>query len=100
MLIKSIHDLGATLKARRQKLGESQTVFAARIGKPQSWLSQFERAGIEHVYLSTVLDVWARAGLTLSSDLPGAIARSVQAEDWGDNAVDFDDDDAPIKTRD
>jgi len=95
MLIHSVMDLGSLLRARRQELGETQLKFAARIGKPQSWLSDFERGAIGNVYFATVIEVWAAAGMSISCDLPDRAATPRPDVDLGDIATEFDSDEEP-----
>ncbi|WP_155934980.1 helix-turn-helix transcriptional regulator [Methylobacterium sp. 10] len=92
--IRTPNDLVALLKGRRLELGESQTQFAARIRKTQSWVSDFERNVTPNIYIGTMLEILSLAGFDLN-----AVSREArydagpdEDDDDADLALDFQDD--------
>lgn len=72
----------------------TQAEFARLVNRPQSWLSEFERGEIDNVYMSTVMEVLAYAGLDIDVFNPDARPKPETpgpAPDMGDIATDFDD---------
>jgi HTH-type transcriptional regulator/antitoxin HipB len=64
MRIRSIRDVAASVKGRRQELGLSQAELARRAGVSRKWVYEFE-AGKPAAELGLVLRVLEPLGLTL-----------------------------------
>jgi HTH-type transcriptional regulator/antitoxin HipB len=64
MRIRSIRDVAASVRGRRQELGLSQAELARRAGVSRKWVYEFE-AGKPAAELGLVLRVLEPLGLTL-----------------------------------
>lgn len=74
--IRSVNDLAAVVRGRRQDLGLSQAELAARAGVSRKWVYQFE-AGRPTAELRLILRALDALGLVLDiSDEPAAAART------------------------
>jgi HTH-type transcriptional regulator / antitoxin HipB len=71
MVIRSIRDIAAAVRGRRQDLGLNQADLAKRAGVSRKWLYQFE-AGKPTAALGLVLRVLDELGLQLELRPPSA----------------------------
>jgi len=76
MIVRSVKDLGALVRDRRNHLGWSQSELASKIGVQRLWVSQFE-AGKTSAHIGLVmrtlraLEMELRVGATPSSTSGG-----------------------------
>jgi HTH-type transcriptional regulator/antitoxin HipB len=70
MRIRSVSDLAATVRGRRQETGWSQGDLASRARVSRQWVNEFER-GKETAAIGTVLRVLDALGLRLDTEVRG-----------------------------
>lgn len=85
MAVRSIRDMAAAVRGRRQDLGLNQAALARRAGVSRKWISEFE-SGKSRAELGLVLRVLDALGLRLElrEDFDG------RARSRGRDAVDLD----------
>jgi len=64
MRIRTVRDVGAAARVRREKLGMSQQSLADQAGVTREWVVRFE-SGKVSVTLNRVFDVLSVLGLTM-----------------------------------
>lgn len=88
MRARTIVDVAATVRARRQELQLSQAALAERAGVSRKWVSEFER-GKSRAELLMFLRILEALGLEMDLSVPGAAPDVVG--DWpGHPAIDLD----------
>lgn len=85
MMVRSVKDLGALVRDRRNHLGWSQSELASRIGVQRLWVSQFE-AGKTTAHIGLVL----RTLRALDLELQVGEAPSAGSGAAGSGLVDLD----------
>jgi HTH-type transcriptional regulator/antitoxin HipB len=75
MIVRSVHDLAAAVRGRRNDLGLSQAELAARASVSRKWVYEFE-AGKPKAELGALLRVFDALGLVLEARTSEAAAAS------------------------
>ena len=65
-MLTTARDLGAAVRAARQRGGMSQQALADRAGVPRQWVSRLETGSNPGAELRKVLDVLAALGLAVT----------------------------------
>lgn len=77
MTIKSVRDLGTTIRGRRRDLGWTQGEFAAKAGVSRKWITELE-AGKPGLEIGMVIRVLDHLGLGIDViDAPSRRRRTV-----------------------
>ncbi len=90
MRIRTVRDLAAAARGRRQKIGWTQAATASAAGVSRKWLVDFEN-GKATVDLAAAFRLLDALELTLDAAAPGDAPSTAGATNPRDHQVDLDD---------